>query len=750
MTLSVAAEIDLDYTKPEYNKRFTEGITLRPSEPGLRLIVEPDEDLLSVQQKVRELIKNKQLPKGGIEILVKGSRTIHKTLKLTAADSGTQESPIVWRGTSGTILTSGRSLPASKFVKLTDPETLAQCHPAARGKILAMPDVASFRSKRRNGFLSMDHHMLKLACWPNQGYSHIDKIHDGGHTTRWAKPGEKPKPYSKEAPTGGRFTIREPLPELLGKELLTNDRVRIEGYLHNDWYFQNEPVNSIKDGAIQLLRHTRYGVADKIKSLPRRIRITNALALLDEPGEWYYNSSTKTLYVWPIEGFDPEKSTVSIPHGPPLVQMKNTQFLTLRDFHIEDTGKAAIKIQGGHHNLVAGCHFLNGAGRGVEISGGHHNGIAGCNFENLQQAFSLSGGDIQSLTRCYNFAINNNIERCRTRGYGVIGLKGVGIYFAHNRLHDMNGAVKFETIDLLCEFNEFYNIGYEMGDFNVAYCGALWHTIGNVLRYNFVHHLMAPGGHPVCAFRNDDGGAGLHMFGNVFYRSGRCAAQFHGPDNSLDNNIALDVTHLWWTLKKPTTKAAIQKKWRNLERFGKDLPKGSKGDFYYRLEKMLPNKAWEREPWISQYPSLTLFLNTNPWAQTLGSVSNNYSTALRKPFHIHGSNGTVQGLESKEEALLADLPKTGTFELPVAIELSDFVSVEKLDFRFKEGFSPMQNFQPIPFEQIGLRKSNFRPSPPKKDVYRGALYERYKKDRHRKYDPEIVNSRYPKAKYLTP
>ena len=69
----------------------------------------------------------------------------------------------------------------------------------------------------------------------------------------------------------------------------------VEGYLSNDWYFQRERVGRIEGDVIQLLRHTRYGIDDKL-GIPRRVRVVNVLYELDQPGEWYFDHADGTLF----------------------------------------------------------------------------------------------------------------------------------------------------------------------------------------------------------------------------------------------------------------------------------------------------------------------------------------------------------------------------------------------------------------------------------------------------------------------
>lgn len=60
----------------------------------------------------------------------------------------------------------------------------------------------------------------------------------------------------------------------------------------------------------------------------------------------------------------------------------------------------------------------------------------------------------------------------------------------------------------------------------------------------------------------------------------------------------------------------------------------------------------------------------------------------------------------------------------------------------------MPGFRPIPFDRIGLYTDEFRSSVPDKRSYRKAVDEKYKNDRTRRYDPDVVSKRYPLPTYL--
>ncbi|MBU3025542.1 right-handed parallel beta-helix repeat-containing protein [Zobellia galactanivorans] len=775
-------EVQPAFSFPEYSSKYTDNQFLKDVRPGAKFYVGPNgkdnnpgtknkpfKSLEAARNAIRNLKTTKGLPNGGVEVVVlKGTYFIENEFQLLKEDSGSPDRPVVYSGEASdeVIFSSGAELNVKKLQKVKNEKLLARLHPKARGKVMSIDltkhqAAKAFKGDGEYGQLAMNGSMLQLAQWPNRGYNHIGEILEEGPTTRWLKPNEQPMPYSKENPTGGKFRFKENLSPSIADEFKRTGDMRVQGYFHNDWYFQNEAVGNIEEGSVQLLHHTRYGIVDKIKSIPRRVRLFNVLAELDEPGEWYFDKKEQRLYVWPIDGFMPKTSRLTVigDQGKgqkgksgklAMISLKNTSNVILKNFVFENTADLAVSIEGGEHNLLATSTVRNGAGKGVNIIGGKYNGITACNFYDLYAAFSISGGDFRSLEHCFNFATNNIIRDCRYRGYGLIGLSGVGIYFAHNLLYNMNGAISYKTVDLLMEYNEFYNIGYEMGDFNVAYCGAQWYTMNNVLRYNFVHHLIEPGGHPVMAFRNDDGGAGLKIYGNVFYRSGRGGAAFQGPLNDYQNNITMDCSVMWWTNKSAISPDEIQDRWKDLSKFGRDLPKGDKGDYLNIVESVIGKEGWLKSPWKEAFPEMKEMIESNPWAQTFCQVKDNYTFKVNEKFHIHGGSGTIEGLESSEVGRFTDLPVEGHFELPTDIDLSVFRDVSSLDFSFSKDFTPKPNFKPIPFDKIGLVNDRFRPNTPDKKKYRSEIYKRFKSEKGGRYNAEIVNARYPLPSYLKP
>jgi Right handed beta helix region len=655
-------------------------------------------------------------------------------------------------------LSGGHQIPSNLFKKVADPALLQRLHANAAGKIFAadlkgtgleeafiqnLDDQSAWDARKANfSFVSWGAHLLKLAQWPNRGYAHIGEVLDIGPTTRMLKPGELPKEYSRENPTGAKFkTLEQTDWSKWDNEFAYSGDVVLEGYTHNDWYFQVERVGNLKDGLIQLLHHTRYGVVNNPKLIPRRVRFVNLLSELDEPGEWYFDHRTKAFFVYPIA---PITATMqlSVLGGETMLSAQGLNHFTIKNIVFENGGDLAVELDSCNNSLLAGCTFRNFQGRGFSIKGGKKNGVTGCDFYGLHSAGTLSGGNRKTLEPAGHYMVNNEIYDCRLRGYGAVGLSGVGIQFAHNVMHDMNGAVSFSGSELIIEYNEFYNMGWEMGDWNVVYIGADWASWGNEVRYNFVHHLMEmPGAYPVEGFRNDDLGMGVNFHGNIFYKSGRGSIAFSGAGNVCKNNIAIETPTVWQAHLPAMGAKEIQQKWEELKPYDNgELKRGDKGDFLWRAEQIVGKMGWLFEPYVSKYPTLKKIMNDgNPWAPSFAEINHNYVSRqdTAKGFYTH--RGSIDAM-----------PATALWEFPFKIDVNKaFVDPSTLNFKLKKDFRLVKGFEPIDFEKIGLYTDQYRASVPDKDQYRKKIKDRFEgiQSSGGRYDVKEAYKIYPPATY---
>ena len=733
-------------------------------------IAAPVATLAGAQTRVRQYRTSFGLPTNGVTVWIRGGLYFPtNTLALTATDSGTPTAPVVFRAYTNEqpIFSGGQSISPLLFQPLTNFPALTN-----RVKSSALPSVVVatssgtiwtnyFPGKGNYGLLSWDSYLLQLAQWPNKGFNHISTILDPGCSTRWTPVDQLP-PYDENNPIGGLFTMREAFDSASwSNELARTKDMWAEGFPAVDWLLERQQVASVSNAVVKFTYCTRYGVSTSGLAIPRREHFINVLYELDQMGEWYFDRTDNRLYLWPIAPLTTNVTLTAV-GGNTFVSLTDAQNITLRGLVFENSGNTLLTMTRGISNLVAGCTFRNSAGMGATISSGTNNGIASCDFYGLDRAFTISGGDQYNLIPCNHFADNNHIYNCRFTGYGMVSLSGCGIRFSHNLMHDMNGALQHGGVNFTIEYNEFYNMGYEMSDWNICYGGALWQSWGVNIRYNFVHHLMEmPQAYPVGGFRNDDLGMGHNYYGNVFYKSGRYGVSFSGAGNRLENSIAMEMSELWYTQTNPITPANVALQWQEIVKFDTNAPgytRGDKGDYVWRLEQVIGYQGWNNNPYLTAYPLLkaSIFGQNvpppypasvpyagNPWAQSFCALSNNYlNDAIAIECH-YASSGTLASLRSY-------FPTNFTGNEPATISTNSFVNPSVLNFA-TTNFTPMPGFTIIPVDQIGLYTNSDRPSPPNKDAYRTAIRQKFDgiASTGGTYDPNTINYRYPDPPYLT-
>ena len=126
------------------------------------------------------------MPAGGVTVVAApGIYSLAAPLELQAQDSGTEQSPIVYRAAQrGTAVISG-GIAMSEWQLVSDPEILKRLDPAARGAVVwtnvdrVLIDELPGFSNGGCGFvgkpeypvaLYQDQQRLPIARWPNEGF----------------------------------------------------------------------------------------------------------------------------------------------------------------------------------------------------------------------------------------------------------------------------------------------------------------------------------------------------------------------------------------------------------------------------------------------------------------------------------------------------------------------------------------------------------------------------------------------------
>ena len=569
----------------EYPKMTWASAVERP--PGVRLFVSTDgrdawsgrlakpnkagsdgpfETLERARDEVRRIKQEAGVPKGGVVVEILGGR--HERSKpfiLTSEDSGTTQSPVVYRGRPGAEVRISGGRIVTDWQPVTDTAILDRLPRAARGQVLQ----ASLKALRitEYGDLAVD-----VGCRLQRMVARMDG--QGEYTMgsvppkRGAKRPERlgvffngrPMQIAR-GPNDGQITIEETLGKTIrnvrGHKSSVEGIFRYKGDYPKRWVGEKDAYvcgSWCRDWAEQRHRIEALDTEKRVISVHRPYHYYgyakghwfygfNILAELDRPGEWYIDRDTGILYFWPPERIGRAKVEVSM--APALVKMTDTSHVTIRGLVFEATRGTAIAIENGQHCRVVGCALRNLGMHAVTVVGGKENGVVGCDMHGMGGGgVYLIGGDRKTLTPAGHYAENNHIHH-----YGrwdrmyrpAIVLTGVGLRASHNLIHNApHSAIIFGGNEHLIELNEIHSVCYDSNDCGAIYVGRDWTIRGHVIRHNYFHHLYGRKGRACRGIYLDDSFAAATVQGNVFYQATYAFFLGCGRDNMVENNVFVD------------------------------------------------------------------------------------------------------------------------------------------------------------------------------------------------------------------
>jgi len=686
---------------------------------------------------VRAALALKKTP-GAVTVFIrKGVYQFDRTLRFSAEDSGRTDIPVTWRSSPGEQVVFSGGTTVSGFKSVSESTILRRLQPASRRHVVAVDlrakgitDYGVITPQSSPGIeLFYKGTRMTLARWPNKGWLKIADVPQLGDSL-YNKGLEREKRFDG-VPVGrhyGRIAYAEDRPSRWAPE----SDMYLHGYWTWDWsdaYQRVESIDTAKKEITFAPPHHHYGYTKN-----QRYYYVNILEELDSPGEWYLDRISGVLYFWPPGKVREGDVAISLLEHP-LVVFDSTSHITLRGIVFEDGRGGGVEVNGGHDNLIAGCVFRNLGGLAALVDGGMRNGIRSCDIYDVALGgITLDGGDRPTLTPGDNYAENNHIHHwshwVRT-GHYAIRIAGVQNRLSHNLIHD----APFEAIYLkgnehLIEYNEVHHVTQETGDAGALHTGRNWTWRGNVIRYNYWHHLLGPGLHGVMGVYLDDWASGFTVYGNLFYKAGRAAFIGGGRDNVVENNIFVDCA------------PSVHIDARGL----------GWGGYYFdgtypTLFTTMDDMKFRQPPYSTRYPELLSLYDDEPRIPKHNKILRNVSYGgrwmdlydyLAYDFSVVKVEGNViadplilrrradgetgwdpyyLNIDMKEGYVLfrnGD-PEMKKFFAGNMITKGDpgFVNVRKLDFHLRKD-SPafVFGFKPLPIDDMGLRVEEYRPTLP--------------------------------------
>jgi hypothetical protein len=697
----------------------------------------PFATLVRARDAVREIKKIKGILKGGITIWIyDGVYLLQKGFELTEEDSGEPDSPIIYRAVNGEDLRliGGVTIDGKNFEKLKDERILNRIKPEYRDKIFCINlkklGITNFGEFKQWGHslpvvnslleLFVGHKPMQLAKYPNSGGIPIGNIIDCGSIPR-------DKDYSNR---GGAFKYTDER----HKKWLLNDDIWIYGTLK--WGFADD-FNKIEkidtlDGTVKLAYPHLYGLGTGEPF--NQYIVYNVVEELDSPGEYYVDRKDGILYLYPESDLRNSIIEVSLLEEP-LVSCMNVSNVIFRDIIFEVSRGIGIYIEGGENVSIAGCTIRNLGTTGIMIGqgakqkssfltvddyegfpvskeigslqsyiyqeptwdrkGGKNHAIIGCDIYNTGTGgIILSGGNKKELING-NCSVKNckiyNFQRRNKAQFAGINVDGCGNIISHNEIYNAEHlGIYVHGNENIFEYNNIHHVAMDCNDGSAWYLGRDPSDRGNIIRYNFFHHIGRTDRKWIMGVYFDDASCDALVFGNVFYQVGTYGAVYSnaGQDLVIKNNIFIDcsgpafhMNSMWF--------------YENSER---EYFFAEKGIYRKRLTKLLDIK---KPPYSKKYPNLVNWLdpvNDGKDYEGMYPKRNIFSKNLIYKFsEVYRPSGLNIECELKDNYVTNKDP--------------GFINEKKMNFALSNNspiYRLIPGFEKIPFDEIGLYKDEYR------------------------------------------
>jgi parallel beta-helix repeat protein len=737
LSMKKAFLIILFIIQPSFSQEFFISPNGNDKNPGTK--EKPFATLEKAREAVRIYKKTNGYPKDGITVWVGGGDyQLTRSFELNKEDSGKTKAPIKYSTVPGdkVRMIGGVSINPNNLKKVECKNILERFDPNVRDKILQLDlkrlGITNYGEHRQFGHglpvvvapleLYIDHKIMTLAKYPNTGAIMIGEIIDPGSVPRIGD-------YSDR---GGTFKYTDARHEKWSK----NDDIWFQGtfkYGFADDKIKVEYIDTTKK-TVKMTKPHIYGIGTG-ENFNQYVAM-NILEELDMPGEWFLDKHTGILYLFPLPNLDQSLIEISILEQP-LLCLMNTSNVIISGLTFEVTRGMGIYMEGGENNLIAGCTIRNTGTTGIMIGQGarqtfphvtaddyegvpvskeigsfqghyyhntvwdrncgKNNGIQSCDiYNNGSGGILLGGGSKKDLVPGGNFVINCRIHDFQLRNkaqWAGINVDGCGNLIAHNEIYNADlQAIFVRGNEHIFEYNTIHHVAMNSNDASAWYLGRDPSDRGNIVRYNFIHHVGRTDRKWIMGVYFDDASCDGLVEGNVFYKVATFGTVYSngGQDIVVRNNIfidnnygpALQLKSMWWDFALG--------EW--------DYFFGPKGVYRVRLTKFLDIK---RPPYSTKYPNLVNWIDLKEDAKTYygmyparNLMENNVLYNYEESFRLVGINAQF---EFKNNFLTKKNP--------------GFIDEKNMNFQLLDNsivYVEIPGFKKIPFEKIGLYRDNYR------------------------------------------
>lgn len=554
-------------------------VVLATASAGHELFVVPDgndsnpgteQAPFATLRRARDAVRERQIAGPVTVNLDAGIYTLDEPFRLESRDSGTGQSPVTYqaRDGAGVTLVGGRAVTGWE----THQHAILKTDLASQGLQGHRFRLLVFNGKR-----------MQLARWPNvdpndinggawahvagerfnmyadwPGHEHYHRTHS--HLDFW----------QRNVPKYCRLLTMKP-EDVRPWAGVSDAEVSI--FPRFNWWHYLLPIDLFNQstGEIHLAENSFYEVRPG-----DRYFVQGLFEELDQPGEWYLDSQTDTLYFWPPEPIDGK--SVYVPVVENAVVMDGCDYIKIKGMTIECCEDTAITLRNCRNCTIEACTLRNLGGyqgHAVAVQEGKSNRIVGNDIHHIG-AFGVylnAGVTLTNTTLTETVVDNNYIHHVGLVGrYAkAIGLQGFRNLVTHNLIHDVpqSGIYVWSANDTI-EYNHIRHTCLEGEDTGAIGGGAIdwlgWQA--TKVRYNLITDTLGYGydektkrwesPHFTWGLYADWAASDVEIFGNIIVRAPRGLLHLHsGRDNVIENNIFVDGTESQVRLAGWTTRTGF-------------------------------------------------------------------------------------------------------------------------------------------------------------------------------------------------
>ncbi len=308
---------------------------------------------------------------------------------------------------------------------------------------------------------------------------------------------------------------------------------------------------------------------------------------------------------------------------------------------------------------------------------------------------TIGGGSKKDLTPS-----GSSVENCRIHAYNRhykaqwagINVDGCGVRIAHNEIFDADlQAIFVRGNDHVFEYNHIHHVALNSNDASAWYLGRDPSDQGNIVRYNYFHHVGRPDRKWMMGVYCDDATCNVTIEGNVFYKVASYGTVYSngGSDIAVRNNIFIEGYGPVFQLKSM---------WYDFGRFEIPYFFGPKGVYRRRLTKDLDIT---RPPYSTHYPLLRDWFTLMPDSVTY--------VGMRPQRNVFEKNLVVNYEETYR--LVGEYAQCDFRTNLVVQGDPGFMDMEHLDLRLRGDanvFTAVPGFEAPPFSRMGLYTDRYR------------------------------------------